>query len=64
MVSIIKGSGFSSGQPKSSSFDQGRERERSPGSCSRELLAAMVAHDKTGFQFIDRPRRREAAGGH
>jgi hypothetical protein len=27
----------------------------------RELLPAVIAHDKAGFQFIDRPRRREAA---
>jgi hypothetical protein len=27
----------------------------------RELLAAVIAHDKTGVQFLDCPRRREAA---
>jgi hypothetical protein len=29
----------------------------------RELLSVVVAHDEAGFQFIDRPRRREAVGG-
>jgi hypothetical protein len=28
----------------------------------RKLLAVVVAHDKAGFQFIDRPGRREANG--
>ena len=28
-----------------------------------ELLPIVVAHDKTRFLFLDRPRRREAAGG-
>jgi hypothetical protein len=27
----------------------------------RQLLAGAVLHDETGFQFIDRPGRREAA---
>jgi hypothetical protein len=26
-----------------------------------ELLAVVVTHDKAGVQFLDRPRRREAA---
>jgi hypothetical protein len=29
-----------------------------------KLLAATVADDKTGVPFLDRPRRREAAGRH
>ena len=29
-----------------------------------ELLSAMVAHDKGRANVLDRPRRREAAGGH
>jgi hypothetical protein len=29
-----------------------------------ELLTVVVAHDKAGFQFVDGPRRREAAHGH
>jgi hypothetical protein len=27
----------------------------------RQLLPGVVFHDKTGFQFLDRPRWREAA---
>ena len=29
-----------------------------------EFLARAVLHDKAGFQFLDGPGRREAAGGH
>jgi len=29
-----------------------------------ELLAGAVDHDVAGVQFLDRPGRREAAGGH
>ena len=29
-----------------------------------ELLPGTVAYDKTGVQFLDGPRRREAAGRH
>jgi hypothetical protein len=28
-----------------------------------QFLPGTVLHDKAGFQFIDGPRRREAAGG-
>jgi hypothetical protein len=29
-----------------------------------KLLPVVVAHDEAGVQFLDRPGRREAAGGH
>jgi hypothetical protein len=30
----------------------------------RELLPVVIADDKAGLQFLDGPRRREAASGH
>jgi hypothetical protein len=30
----------------------------------RELLPAVIAHDKASIQFLDKPRRREATFGH
>jgi hypothetical protein len=50
---------------RASSLVSSLAADRRPGSSSniRQLLPGAVYHDKAGFQFVNRPGRRKAAGG-
>jgi hypothetical protein len=52
---------------RASSLESSFAADLRPGSFSKidvgKLLPVVVAHDKASGLFLDRPRRREAAGG-